>query len=139
MVNDKRDLCGNTPIYIWHWGWKSGYVKNKMRLNSKIHLAVNERKISIKFIVTEETYADCKGSINLIKNIDANLVSADCVYNTNKILSYIDEQNMKLVILPKRSSIKQRGYACTLVCFRHIIQNDFLVFKYLARYQHSLH
>ena len=46
-------------------------------LNSKIYLAVNELGMPIKFIVTEDTRADCKEAINLIKKLNAKLLFAD--------------------------------------------------------------
>ncbi len=46
-------------------------------LNSKTHLAVNERGTPVKFVVTERTRADCKEAINLIKKLNAKLLFAD--------------------------------------------------------------
>ena len=93
-----------------------------MGLNSKIHLAVSERGMPVKFIVTERTSADCKKAINLLKNLDAKLVFADRAYDTNEIfLSYITVQNMKSVISPKRNRLEQCGYNRKLYRFRHII------------------
>ncbi len=104
---------------------KSGHTKNKRGLNSKIHLAVNECGISVKFIVTEKKYADCKEAINLLKNLNAKLLFANRAYNTNEILSYIAKRNIK----SKRDRLEQRGYNRKLYRFRHIIENTFLVFK----------
>ncbi len=62
----------------------------------------------VKF--TEGTHADCKGTINSLKNLDAKLVFADRAYDTNEILSYITKRNMKSVISPKRNRLEQRDY-----------------------------
>ena len=83
MANGRLELCESASACSWGSRWKSGYIKDKMRLNSKIHLAVDEHGMPVKFIVTEGTRADCKGAINLIKNIDAKLVFADHAYDTN--------------------------------------------------------
>ncbi len=53
--------------YSWGSWRKSGYIKNKRELNSKIHLAVNDCDLPVKFIVTEGTRTDCKEAINLLK------------------------------------------------------------------------
>ncbi len=75
-------------------------------LNSKIHLAVNDRGLAVKFIVTEGTRADCKEAINLLKNLDAKLVFVDRAYDTNEILSYIAKRNIK----SKRNRLEQRDF-----------------------------
>ena len=83
----------------------------------------------VKFIVTEGTRADCKETINLIKNLYAKLAFADRAYDTNEILSYIAKRNIKAVIPPKRNRLEQRDYNRKLYRFRHIIENTFLAFK----------
>ena len=89
MANDRLELCESAWAYSWGSRRKSSYIKDKRGLNSKIHLAINERGLPVKFIVTEGTRADCKEAINLLKNLDAKLVFADRAYDTNEILSYI--------------------------------------------------
>ena len=81
-----------------------------MGLNSKIHLAVSERGMPVKFIVTEGMRANCKEAINLLKNLDAKLVFADRAYDTNEILSHIAKRNVKSIIPPKRNRLEQRDY-----------------------------
>ncbi len=85
--------------------------------------------MSVKFIITEGTRADCKEVINLLKNIDAKLVFADRAYDTNEILSYIARRNIKSVIPLKRNRLEQRDHDCTLYRFRRILENAFLAFK----------
>ena len=75
-------------------GGNQAISKTKVSLNSKICLAVNERVIPVKFIITEKTGADYKEAIYLIKNIDAKLLFANRVYDTNEILPYIAKRNM---------------------------------------------
>ena len=43
----------------------------------------------INFIVTDGSYADCEEAIHL--NINAKLVFADHAYDTNEILSYLNQ------------------------------------------------
>ena len=83
----------------------------------------------VKFIVTEGTRADCKETINLLKNLDVKLLFADRAYDTNEILFYITKRNIKSVVPPKRNRLEQCNYSCTLYCFRYVIENTFLVFK----------
>ena len=86
------------------------HIKEKRVLNSKIYLVVNEYDMPINFIVTDELCADCKEAIHLIKNIDAKLVFADRACDTNEILSYLYQQNIKPVISPKCNCLHQHGY-----------------------------
>ena len=46
----------------------------------------------------------------MIKNLDAKLLFADRACNTNKILFYIAERNIKAVISPKRKKLEQRDF-----------------------------
>ena len=130
MANDRLELRESTSACSWSSRWKSGYINQRQKgFNSKIHLAVNECGMPVKFIVTKGTRADCKEAINLIKNIDVRLVFADRAYDTNEILSYIAKRNIKSVIPPKRNRLEQRDYNRKLYRFRHVIENTFLAFK----------
>ena len=104
--NDRLELCENT----WDLRWKSSCIKNKRELNLKIYLAINGYGMPVKFIVTDGTRADCKKTINLLKNLGAKLVFADRAYDTNEILSYIAKRNIKLIIAPKRNRLEQRDF-----------------------------
>ena len=80
----------------------------------------------INFIVTDELCADYKEAIHLIKNIDAKLVFADRACDTNEILSYLNRQNIKPVIPPKRNGLPHRDYDRILSSFCNVIENTFL-------------
>ena len=64
----------------------------------------------INFIVTDGSHADCKETIHLIKNINAKLVFEDSAYDTNEILSYLNQRNIRPVIPQKRDHLDQRDY-----------------------------
>ena len=66
----------------------------------------------INFIITDGSCASWKKAIHLIKNIKAKLVFVDRAYDTNEILSYLNQQNIRLVIPPKRNRVYQCGYKC---------------------------
>ena len=87
---------------------KSSYIKDKIELDPKTHLVVNKYGMPINFIVTDGSHADCKETIRLIKNINAKLVFEDSAYDTNEILSYLNQRNIKPVISPKRNRLHQR-------------------------------
>ncbi len=57
--NHKLELCESISACSWGARQKSGYIKDKSGLNSKIYLAVNEHELSVKFIVTERTLGKC--------------------------------------------------------------------------------
>ena len=110
MLNDRFNLCKRSSAFMWCSRRELNHIKEKRELNSKIYLVVNEYDMPINFIVTDELCADCKEAIHLIKNIDAKLVFADRACDTNEILSYLYQQNIKPVILPKRNRLHQHGY-----------------------------
>ena len=108
MVNDRFNLCKRSLIFMWFSRRGLNHIKNKRGLNLKIHLVVNEYVMPINFIVTDGSRTDRKKVIHLIKNINAKLVFADRAYDTNEILSYLNQRNIKPVISPKRNRLHQR-------------------------------
>ena len=81
------------------------------------------------FIVTDRSRADCKDAIHLIKNINAKLVFADRDYDANKILFYLNQRNIKPVIISKHNCQNHSDYAYKLYCFHHTTENTFLTLK----------
>lgn len=79
--------------------------------------------------MTDVLRANCKRAIYLIKNIDAKLVFADHVYDTNKIFSELNKQNIKPIIPPKCNYLDQRCYEPKIYCLSYIIENAFLDLK----------
>lgn len=73
MVDARFNSCKKLSVFKRFSMRKSSYIKNKMRLNSKAHLVLNEHGKPINFIVNNRLRADCNKSIYLIKNIDAKL------------------------------------------------------------------
>ena len=89
---------------------KSSYIKDKIELDPKTHLVINKYGMPINFIVTDGSHADCKETIHLIKNINAKFVFTDCACDTNEILPYLNQRNIKPVIPPKRNCLNHRYY-----------------------------
>ena len=106
MVNYRFNLCKSPSVFMRCSQRESSNIKDKRSLNSKIHLAVD---VSINFIVTGRLCADYKEAIYLTKNINTKLVFADHDYDTNEILSYFNQQNIKPTILPKFNCLHQCG------------------------------
>ena len=129
MVNDRFNLC-KISLAFMRCSWReSSYIKYKRGINSKIHLVVNKYGMPINFIVTARSSTDCKEAIHLIKNINAKLVFANRAYDTNEILSYLNQLNRKPVIPLKRNRLHQRDSERKLYCSRHIVENTFLALK----------
>lgn len=61
--------------------------------------------------------------------IEAKLSFVTHVHDTNKILSYLNKQNIKPVVPPKRNRLHQRDYERKLYRFSHIVENTFLALK----------
>ena len=89
---------------------ESSHIKDKRWINSKIHLVVNEYGTPINFIVTDGSCANCKEAIHLTKNINTKLVFAALAYDINKLLSYLNKQNIKPIISPKNNRIYHCDY-----------------------------
>ena len=107
MVNDRFNLCKRSSPFIQCLRRELNHIRDNRDLNSKIHLAVNEYGL---LIVNDGSCAYCKKAIHFIDNIDAKLVFANCAYDANEILSYLNQRNIKPIIPPKRNRLHQRGY-----------------------------
>ena len=110
MVNDRFNSCKISSAFTRCSRKKSINIKDKRKLNSKIHLVVNEYDTPINLIVTSGSRAGYKEAIHLIKNISTKLVFTDLAYDTNEILSNLNQRNMKPVTSPKRNRLHRRGY-----------------------------
>ena len=86
--------------------------KTKEIAIQKLHLIVKEYAILTNFIVANRSHHDRKATIHLIENINTKSVFTDRAYATNKILSYLNKQNIKPIIPPKSNRIYQRDYKC---------------------------
>ena len=53
----------------------------------------------------------------------------DRAYDTNEILSYLNRQNIKPVIPPKRNGLPHRDYDRILSSFCNIIENAFIALQ----------
>ena len=87
-----------------------------------VHQTVlSKYNISINFIVIDSSIANCKKVVHLIliEDINANLVFADRAYDTNEVLFYLNKQNIKSVIPPRRNRIYQHDYDYKIYCCRH--------------------
>ena len=83
----------------------------------------------VRILITKGTRADCKEAINLIDGIDAEYLIADRGYDTNDILNFASQHEMKAVIPPKRNRKEQREYDQDLYRVRHLVENAFLHLK----------
>ena len=67
--------------------------------------------------------------MHLIENIEAEALLADRGYDTDEIVSYALNKQMKVVIPPKRNRKEQRYYDSYLYKIRHLVENAFLKLK----------
>ena len=98
-------------------------------INSKIHLAVDANGMPVRVLVTAGTVADCTQGCALIDGILAGWLLGDKGYDSNTVIAKALEQNMQLVIPPKRNRRVQREYDKYLYRLRHLVENAFLHLK----------
>ena len=96
MVNDKFNLCKSLSASMRCSQKGLNHIKEKRGFNSKIYLVVNEYGMRINFIVINGSCVDCKEATHLNENINKELVFADCTYDTNEILSYLNQRHVYL-------------------------------------------
>ncbi len=115
--------------YSWGSRRKSGYIKNKRGLSSKVHIAVDFKGRVINLKTTAGTMADCGVTLDLIKKIKLDTLLGDRAYDTNSIINYAEKLGIKTVISPKSNRKSKRKFDSALYHLRHIVENTFLKFN----------
>ena len=62
----------------------------------------------------------------MIEGFEAEHLLADKAYDTNEILSYAADNDINVVIPPKRNRIEQREYDKHIYKHRHLVENAFM-------------
>jgi transposase len=83
----------------------------------------------VRFFVTEGTAADCKYAAPLIEGIHADYLLADPGYDSDAIVKFAEDLQIKAVIPPRKNRINQREYDQYLYKLRHLVENAFLHLK----------
>lgn len=79
--------------------------------------------------ITSGTVADCTQGSRLIEGLTAEYLLADKGYDSNEIIDVATEQEMTVVIPPKKSRKEQRAYDKALYKYRHLVENAFMHLK----------
>lgn len=129
MVDDRCQSYQGASACSGSAGWQPRHGGHKRGLNSKIHLAVDAHGMPIRVLVTAGTVADCTQAAVLIEGLDAQHLLADKGYDTDAIVTNAMEQDMAVVIPPKKNRIQPRSYDKHLYRLRHLVENAFLHLK----------
>lgn len=129
MAYDRCNSYKSTPPFLWSQRRQSRNGGYKRGLNSKVHLAVDAFGMPVRFIVTTGTKHDSKVALELIEGIKAEYVLADRGYDSDAIVSYIEDNGMIAVIPPKKNRKNKREYDEYLYKLRHLVENTFLRLK----------
>ena len=129
VVDDWCEPCQGSSSRGRSCGRKPGHGTYKRGLNTKIHLAVDAHGMPVRVLVTAGTVADCTQGCALIDGIFAEWLMGDKGYDSNAIIAKAQEQNMQLVIPPKKNRRVQREYDKYLYRLRHLVENAFLHLK----------
>lgn len=79
--------------------------------------------------ITSGTVADCTQGSRLIEGLTAEYLLADKGYDSNEIIDVATEQEMTVVIPPKKNRKEQRAYDKALYKYRHLVENAFMHLK----------
>ena len=102
-------------------------------LTCKIHVAVDALGNPVRWRLTGGEVHDSTQGIALIKDFDAQAVLADKGYDSNEIVSYIQDHQMHAVIPPKSNRIEQRQYDKHLYKERNLVERFFSRIKHFRR------
>ena len=95
----------------------------KRGLNTKIHLAVDANGMPVRMLVAADTAADCAQGCALMDGIAAGWLPGDKGYDSNAITAKAAEQNMRILIPPKKNRRVQRECGTYLYRLRHLVEN----------------
>ena len=101
----------------------------KRGITSKVHLAVDKNGVPVRCIVTDGVTADCSKACELIDNTNAKGLIADKGYDSNEIVDFAQNLNMKVVIPPRKNRKVSRDYDKNIYKTRRLVENAFLLIK----------
>ncbi|MCL1862141.1 MAG: transposase, partial [Defluviitaleaceae bacterium] len=90
--------------------WFARHRAFKRGATTKIHIAVDEAGRPLRIIVTAGTVNDCKKVSELTEGIEHEALLADKAYDTNDIINEAIDNEVQVVIPPKKNRIIQREY-----------------------------
>jgi len=90
---------------------------------------VDEVGYPVRVIVTAGTVNDCTKANELIESIKCDILIADKGYDTNAIIEFCAENDVIVVIPPKKNRKEQRYYDKELYRLRHRVENAFANLK----------
>ena len=129
MDNDRRELREGACARLRSARRKPGNRAHKRGLNTKIHLSVDARGVSVRCVVTDGVTADCAKAGELIENTGARGLIADRGYDSDKIVQNAENLGMKVVIPPRKNRKVQRNYDKNTYKIRRLVENAFLHLK----------
>ena len=83
----------------------------------------------VRIRITEGTSADCKEAIPLIEGVNAEWLLTDKAYDTDKIIEYLEKNDIAVVIPSKKNRKIQRDHDAHIYKMRHLVENAFLHLK----------
>ena len=102
-------------------------------LSTKIHLVTDAQGQPVRFSLTGGQEADAPQAIPLLTGIETRGVIADKGYESNRILSFIQEQGAEVVIPPKSNRKDPWDYDRQLYRTRNLIERAFNKLKQWRR------
>ena len=102
-------------------------------MSTKIHLVADAQGQPIRFILTGGQAHDAPQAIPLLVGVQANYVIADKGYDSDQILSFIQEQGAVAVIPPRSNRKTPREYDGELYKKRNLIERAFNKLKHWRR------
>ena len=103
--------------------------RTKGGLNTKLHIAVDSHGLPVRMRITDGNTADCTQARPLIAHIPARYLMADKAYDTNELLAFCHNNQIKSVIPPTQRRKTLRDYDTDLYRIRHLVENAFLKLK----------
>ena len=86
-------------------------------------MAVDAHGMSVRFLVTEGTVADCTVAPDLLIGFTPDAVIADKGYDSQEIENMVERSGAEAVIPPRKNRKRPRIYDTSLYKLRHLVEN----------------
>jgi transposase len=81
----------------------------------------------VRVVITTGTVNDCTKADELSAHIDYDILITDRGYDTNAIIETATQNDVIVVIPPKKNRKEQRNYSKELYKLRHRVENAFCI------------
>lgn len=129
MYYDRFNMCKMPRTFVRSKRRESRNGKIKRGLNTKVHVAVDDRGLPLKIVTSDGVLHDNQKAEELFKDFKAEYLIADKGYDSHNIVDMATSKGFKVVIPSRKNAKNPRKYDKEIYKRRHLVENFFLKIK----------